>query len=140
MDIFAVTNGKQYLLSCFREIKHHQEFIFWGRSRDELPELMAKMYNGHSFFVTQRRNSASPNIPCSAPEKRRPYMESRHNSSRSKASRVASRKNSRTESVNSEVIKNILPEDLKKQLDALEKINRFDNGKIFCLSDSTGTS
>lgn len=104
---------------------------------------MAKSYKGHSFFVTQRRNSASPNIPCSSPEKRQPYMmEQRHGSSgRSRTTRVtSSRKNSRTESVNSEVIRSALPEDLKKQLDALEKINRFDSGKMFCLSDGNSTA
>ena len=118
---------------CFREIKHHQEFIFFERPRDVLPPLMQKRCEGNSYFVTQRRASAYE-IPkqVETTEKRLQYMSKGPQADEKRQiKRAPSRKTSYTESIISDTWK--YPETLRKPLAALEMLNNYQSGRMLMM-------
>ena len=115
-------------LFIFRQIKHYQEFIFWERPRDVMPSLIdltdPKIKFVNSFFVDRHKDLDM--IPSGSAQKAKPYMmQSRHYDARSRISRLTgSRRNSQTESSISEQYHTFYPEELRVQIEALDKLNR----------------
>ncbi|XP_065669662.1 uncharacterized protein LOC100197914 isoform X2 [Hydra vulgaris] len=119
----------------YLEIKHYEEFVFFERPREVMPAMMQKKYQGNSYFVTQRRVSQFQPLPNGHGEKRRSFMMPIRRPSEvsfvNESEELDSRCPSPTESVLSD--HDIFPEELRKQLVALELINGYQNGKYFKL-------
>ena len=121
-----------FIILSYREIKHHQEFVFFERPRNVMSPLMRKTYpSGCTYFVTQRRPSTVSNE-----EQESGFMRTTRLSSDENRPPVNKRHSRRT-SFSSSVVSdhNIYPEPLRKQLDALDMLNRYENGRAFSLPD-----
>eukprot|EP00111_Clytia_hemisphaerica_P006236 TCONS_00018061-protein len=126
----------------YLKIKHQQEFIFWQRDRSCMPNLIDQSDPNikyvNSFFVEQRRQSViapSKNITSKKSKTKQPYMQSQHFDAQSSRSRrtATSHRLSRTETAASmsDILSPNIPENLREQIEALDKINGDGKGLVF---------